>query len=141
MTSHYLNKAVLNKDASVQLVKTPNYHHCSSVHCSYYSCYLQLYHIIFIILSISENDFDSIKNQWLNTNNGGLHQFSIMFVFGKIEDPGTKSKFKNKILELKKLRIDSDYKNISIDKTISDSATNLAEDITKLLTLQFKYTI
>ncbi|MDH5604248.1 MAG: hypothetical protein OEY51_09920, partial [Cyclobacteriaceae bacterium] len=122
-----------------KLVNSPNYHYCSSVHCAYYSCYLQLYHIIFVILTTGKNDFNLKKKQWFNSNKGGIHNFSIMFVYDNIDNVPIKSNFKNKIYELKKLRVQSDYENVSIGFEVSKAAITLANEITKLLSTSFNY--
>jgi hypothetical protein len=138
MGSHYLSKSNLNLDAAERLIKNPNHHHASSIHCSYYSCYQKLAHILFKIVEYSQERYTSEYRQFNFRTKGGSHEFAIMLVYELLKDNKEDAKiFKNDILELKRLRVDSDYKEIWIEKPTSDEAFRLANSISKTLKRNF----
>lgn len=134
------NKSILNLDAAEVLIKSPNYHHCASVHCSYFSCLQVLKYILLTILNEKEEEIYTKRNAGIYKL--GEHEYFIQriheqFLQGK--DYQNASVFKNKIIELKSIRVVSDYKNDSIEIDKSDYALSLAKEILTLLKRKFKY--
>ena len=70
------------------------------------------------------------------------HEYLIEYLHRKLIEKKQlidASAFKNKINELKSLRTVSDYKTEPIDKTKSDKAYNLADEISMILKKAYKY--
>ena len=141
MSTLLRDKAILNFDAARILKETPNYHYCSSIHCSYFSCFQVVKYIIVEIYHIDDEAiYTSRKTDPIGTKGG--HEYIIELLRRKLierEEIKDASSFKNKIIELKSLRTNSDYLAIPIDKTISDKAYQLADDITGLLKRIYRY--
>jgi hypothetical protein len=135
------DKATLNFDAARILKESPNYHYCSSIHCSYFSCFQIVKYIVIEICRVDDASiYNSRKTDPLGTKSG--HEYLIEFLRRKLvekEEVKDASMFKNKITELKSLRTNSDYLAVQIDKTISDRAYNLANDIAAILKKVYRY--
>ncbi len=135
------NKSVINYDAAFALKESPNYHHCSSIHCSYYSCFQAVKHIIINILGVDDSAIYS--NRRIDPANiKSEHEYVIEYVhrriieLDKLEDAKA---FKNKINQLKSIRTNSDYKEITIEKEQSDAAYCLASEVITTLKKTFSY--
>lgn len=141
MSTLLRDKAILNFDAARLLKETPNYHHCSSIHCSYFSCFQIVKYIVIEIYHVDNDSINSSrKTDPLGTRSG--HEYLIELIRRKLvekKEIQDASIFKNKITELKSLRTNSDYLAVPIDKTISDKAYDLAIDITGILKKIYKY--
>ena len=141
MSTVLRDKATLNFDAAKLLKELPNYHHCSSIHCSYYYCFQVVKYIVVEIFNIDDSSIYSLRRTDLSRQKTE-HEFVIEFLHRKLiekSDTIGASTFKNKINELKSLRTNSDYKAISIDKQTSDKAYNLALEVTSILKKAFRY--
>lgn len=141
------NKAVTNLDAALILKEQPNRHHCSSIHCSYYSCFQAIKYIIITDLGLSDSDIIINREKESSLRNGKLikpseHDYLITLLhkniinLKKLDDAQT---FNENISKLKSLRNNSDYKPILIEKDKSDNALNYAEAVHKILRRIYKY--
>ena len=141
MSTLLRDKAIRNFDAARLLKETPNYHHCSSVHCSYFSCFQVVKYIVIEIYKVDDNSiYNSRKADPLGTRS--VHEYIIEVLRRKLvekKDIKEASIFKNKITELKSLRTNSDYLAVPIDKIISDKAYDLAIEITGILKKIYRY--
>jgi len=134
------DKSVVNLDAA-QLLKEKNYHYCSSIHCSYYSCFQAIKFILLSNFKINEQIFEARRITSPSIKRG-THDLYIYDLYGKLqsENLGEDAKnFKNSILALQTLRVQSDYKPVKMDKSHSDHAYNLAIKIQKILKRIYKY--
>ena len=139
MENVFLSKSELNLDAAEKLKNNPNNHHASSVHCSYYSCYQRLLHILYQILGYDLAQYDEEFRSFKLTQNGGNHEFMLQLFWQKIS---TKSiddakEFKTNFISLRKLRIDSDYRSLWLEKDSSEKAYNLALAIMRTVKKNF----
>ena len=141
------NKAITNLDAALILKELPNRHHCSSIHCSYYSCFQAIKYIIITDLGLSDADIINNREKESSLRNGKLikpseHDYLITLLhkniinLKKLDDAQT---FNENINKLKSLRNNSDYKPILIEKDKSDNALNYAEAVHKILRRIYKY--
>jgi hypothetical protein len=141
MYNHLKNKSVVNLDAAMKLKEIPNHHHCSSIHCSYYSCFQVVKYILLAVYDVKENTIYGQRSTGTQKQQGE-HEFIIDYLYRKIiesKDLNAAKDFKNNINLLKSLRTNSDYKDIAMDKQQSDQAYCLAEDIHKTLKKHFRY--
>lgn len=139
------DKAITNLDAALILKEQPNRHHCSSIHCSYYSCFQVIKYIIITDLGLS--DAEIVTNREKESLLSGRkkpseHDYLITLLhkniinLKKLDDAQT---FNENISKLKSLRNNSDYKPILIEKDKSDNALNYAETVHKILKRIYKY--
>jgi len=141
MSTFLRDKSTLNFDAAKLLKESPNYHHCSSIHCSYFSCFQVIKYIVIEIYGINEESIYMARRPD-PTRPKSEHEYLIEYLHRKLIEKKQlidASAFKNKINELKSLRTVSDYKTESIDKTKSDKAYNLADEISMILKKAYKY--
>lgn len=141
MSTLLRDKAILNFVAAELLKESPNYHYCSSIHCSYYSCFQVVKYIVVEIFNVDDGSiYTQRKADPIRPKTE--HEYVIEFLHRKLIERSetiSASTFKNKINELKSLRTNSDYKAISIDKPTSDKAYNLAIEVTAILKKAFRY--
>lgn len=139
MKNIFLSKSELSLDAAEKLKNNPHNHYSPSIHCSYYSCYQKLLHVLFKILGYSKEQYDNEFRLFRLKQEAGNHEFMLQLFWRKISakniDDGRD--FKNNFISLRKLRIDSDYLEIWIEKDKSDLAYHLAEAIHKNLRRNF----
>jgi hypothetical protein len=141
--NNFLSKSDLNLDAAERLKNNPNNHYSSSIHCSYYSCYQRLLDILYRILGYSEasfkQEFNDFKARQPIGQPIGPHDYMIQFFWDHLSTKSHEDAkdFRNNILLLKKLRTDSDYKDLWIEKDVSDRALVLATTIHKNLKKHF----
>lgn len=141
------NKAITNLDAALILKEPPNRHHCSSIHCSYYSCFQAIKYIILSDLGISESDIVQNREKASYVLNGrkvhpSEHDYLINFLHRNIIDLNQlkdAQTFNENINRLKSLRNNSDYKDLLIEKDKSDIALTYAETVHKVLKRIYKY--
>lgn len=132
-----------NFEAGVLLIDDKNSYYASSIHCFYYSTFQLTEFIIRDVIGISKKDVDIAVNRYLSTGSGNRasHDAKIMILYKELlslTSVRTANKYKDKILELKRLRHQSDYKNVKIDKPISGSAHDLCYQIKTTLYKEFK---
>lgn len=127
-------KSLFNIESAALLIEK-NYY-CSSVHCSYYSCFQLLKFTIKDFFELSYNDIESK----ISLSKMGSHKFIINYIEKEIKK-NTNSievqKFKRSIKDLKHFRTESDYENIEVNYEQSKKAYNLAEEIRGFLTKTF----
>lgn len=127
LMSFLLDKAEQNQKASLLLFG--EHQLCAAaVHAAYYSCLQMMIHIL-------------LKNHWKTTalydkiqKEGSSHNFYISEV-GKIVENRNRTDYRTfkKITELKRVRVDADYKDMNIDPDTGDKALTLAQNIQDLL--------
>lgn len=139
MKNVFLSKSELSLDAAEKLKNNPNHHHSSSIHCSYYSCYQRLLHVLYKVLNYSREQVDDEFRLFKLKQDGGTHEFMIHLFWRKISSRNIEDgqNFKNEIISLRKLRTESDYLEVWIEKDKSDLAYNLAESIHRNLRRNF----
>ena len=146
MFKYLRNKGVTNLDAATILKERPNHHHCSSIHCSYYSCFQIIKYIVLTDLGLTE--IDIIQNREKESLINGSktkkseHEYLISFVHRNIISLNHLTEaqtFNENISKLKSLRNVSDYENKLIEKDKSDVALSYAESIHKVLKKIYRY--
>lgn len=147
MMDNLNSKSVISMDAADRLRRNPNNHYCSSIHCSYYSCYQKLLFILYKTLSYTKKQYDEEYTTYRKNpanERSGIHEFTIALFYQKILTLSTPDAtndarvFKDKIMSLKKLRRDSDYEAVWITKEICDKAFDIADEVQKKLKKHFK---
>jgi hypothetical protein len=141
------DKAITNLDAALILKEQPNRHHCSSIHCSYYSCFQAIKYIIISDLGLSDADIITNREKESYLYNGKMvkpseHDFLITYLHKNIiylKELKDAQMFSENMNKLKSLRNNSDYKPILIEKDKSDNALNYAETVHKILKRIYKY--
>lgn len=139
--SHLSKKSSSNLLASTMLIA--NSHFASSVHCSYYAVFQHMTCVLNRKMSLSFEDI--LKNSKgpgshdyvINNTISFLHQSIIETDIVKKEVERTNiQKIRKKIIDLKLMRVQSDYHNFEIDNDTSDKALSISKEIiTKLNTL------
>ncbi len=136
-------KHKINFDAGKLLTADNNEYFAPSIHCYYYSIYQLTEYILRDVLNLSKTSIEESKKKYYSTggNQRSSHEVTIMICFMellKASSVKVATTYKDGMLELKKLRHQADYKNIHIDKEISDAAYKLCEKIQIELYTQFK---
>lgn len=125
---HLKNKSELNLGAAELLHKASYYP--SVVHCAYYSCIQLMKHIWLHSMGKSEQDLKIINN----SSNQGSHEILInqlkSFVRSKSQNDRD---FNRDILQLKRLRVNADYDDISIDYSKSNQSIGLSKATINIL--------
>ena len=107
---HLKNKSELNLGAAELLHKESYYP--PVVHCAYYSCIQLMKHIWLNSMGKSEQELKVINNN----SNQGSHEVLINQIKSFIQSKSQNDReFYNDILQLKRLRVNADYDDISID--------------------------
>jgi hypothetical protein len=139
------DKAITNLDAALILKEQPNRHHCSSIHCSYYSCFQAIKYIIFSDFGLTDADILTNRDLVAQTQNGkrpSEHDYLINYLHKNIiQQKALKEaqEFNENISKLKSLRNNSDYTITLIEKDKSDNAYSFAEEVHKILKKVYKY--
>ena len=123
--SHLENKSSHNIKAAKLLMDKSDFH-CSSVHCSYYSCVQLSKHILYRIGFKKEADNSRQK----------FHNYFKDTIFGYLRDKNQRFDavdFRNFVQELNTLRAEADYQDVEIDKPKADEAHKKAEKVIKIL--------
>jgi uncharacterized protein (UPF0332 family) len=133
MSEILLNKSEQNKDAA-QLLHDEHLY-CSSVHCSYYSCYQLMIHIIYNVLGHDEERYsesDEIKN-------ANSHNYTMNIIRQEIIKTNSNSirNFNDYIKFLKNHRKKADYQQINILKAESILVIQKAENFKTILKNSF----
>jgi uncharacterized protein (UPF0332 family) len=123
-----INKSEINYDSAKSLHDNGSYP--SVPHCAYYSCFQFMSHIWLKKLQKSEAELKSLKK-----TNEGSHEVLInqIKIYLDSKSPENGRTFNNNILALRKLRTDSDYRDIEITRTPSENSITLSKDILKIL--------
>ncbi len=127
-------KSLFNITASKLLIDNNLY--CSSVHCSYYSC--------FQLMKFTMKDFFDVDYSVLGTkislSGKKTHRYIIDYLENEIhKNAGLRDarNFKHKIKDLKVFREESDYENVEISIEQGQKAYNIANELRSFLTQQF----
>ncbi len=110
--------------------------YCSSVHCSYYSC--------FQLLKFTINDFFGIDYTTLGTqiaqSRKNSHRYIIEYIEVEIQNNvGLREErnFHHKIKDLKNFREESDYEEVEITNEQGQKAYKIANEVRALLSKIF----
>ena len=139
------DKAITNLDAAMILKEQPNRHHCSSIHCSYYSCFQAMKYIAFSDFGLTDADILTNRDLAAQAQNGRRpteHDYLINYLYKNIlQQKALKEaqEFSENINKLKSLRNNSDYTTTLIEKDKSDNAYTFAEAVHKILKRIYKY--
>lgn len=105
-------------------------------HCAYYSCVHLMQHVWYYKMGKTEADL----NQERHATNNGTHNVLInkigQFIKNNTANQNTNKDFQDfysKITQLKKLRVDADYKDDGFDITKSNKSITLAKDLLPIL--------
>ncbi|TDQ06243.1 hypothetical protein [Pedobacter metabolipauper] len=122
-------KSEMNYASAGHLQKLTYY--CSVVHCSYYSSVQLMKHILLNKIGKTEAE---IKSESSSTS-GGSHVYMINETFNylKLKNNKDLALFYNNINNLKKLRVEADYGEITIDHDKGKSSIHLSDEINKIL--------
>lgn len=127
----FLRKSEFNQKAVNLLIKEglP----APSVHCSYYSCILQMLYIIYGKLGYTKDSFDKYLKQ--KSNNPSSHKKTIQLIKGYLWekrydfDHNLYKNFQKDIGELKSLRVKADYTDQEISNDVGRKAKDLSVKI------------
>lgn len=105
-------------------------------HCAYYSCVHLMQHIWYHKMGKTETDLDQERK----TANTGIHNVLINKIGQYIKNSSTNRNayrdfqdFNSKITQLKRLRVNADYKDEVFDISKSNKSIALAKDILPIL--------
>jgi uncharacterized protein (UPF0332 family) len=125
---HLKNKSELSLGAA-ELLHNESFYP-SVVHCAYYSCIQLMKHIWLNSMGKSEQDLKVINS----SSNQGSHEILInqlkLFIKSKSQNDRD---FNRDILILKRLRVNADYDDISIDYTKSNQSIGLSKATLSIL--------
>lgn len=120
--SNYKNKSELNL-AAAELLHEQTYYP-PVAHCSYYSCHQLMLHVWYYVLKRTEKELLATK-----TMNEGSHEILINQIAKLVHNKNFDFRsFNNNIGILKKLRVDSDYRDIEVNYSISSRSINICKD-------------
>ena len=122
------NKSEINKLAADLLHKQSLYP--TVIHSAYYSC-LQL--VKHIIIKDSTKTEEEVEEQIRNSGESS-HEYMINLLTTSLKSKGKDFRlFNSNINQLKRLRVESDYRNISVDFNKSKNSIDLNEIVIKHL--------
>lgn len=125
---HLKNKSELNLGAAELLHEQSFYP--PVVHCAYYSCIQMMKHIWLNKIGKTEEQLKDLCSD----NNQGSHEVIINQLKIYIKSRSLNDRdFNNDILQLKRLRVKSDYNNESIDYSISAESIQLSKSALAVL--------
>lgn len=132
--SHFTNKSDIYLE--VAEMAESKYKYPAVAHCAYYSCLHWMQHIWYYKMRKTKQDLD-LK---CSTNRTGEHSVLINEIAGLIKgNPQNKNArndfqaFNNKIIQLRKLRVDADYSDKDFGMSKSSASISLAKDILPIL--------
>lgn len=103
-------------------------------HCAYYSCMLLVQHIWYDVMMKTESD---LKSECSNRKTGShevLINEVVKFMKNSFKDKrGEPNTFNNKILQLKRIRVEADYRDNMIDIRKSQNSIQLSKEILPIL--------
>ncbi|TVQ76376.1 MAG: hypothetical protein EA358_09540 [Flavobacteriales bacterium] len=125
---HLKNKSELNLGAAELLHQQCYYP--SVVHCAYYSCIQLMKHIWLNSMGKTEQDLRVLNS----STNQGSHEILINQLKSFIQSKSQNDRdFNRDILILKRLRVNADYDDISIDYTKSNQSIVLSKTTISIL--------
>jgi hypothetical protein len=119
-----------------QLISMTTPYYATSVHCSYYSCVQLMIHILIEDFGKTESEIDNEPR----AANMAFHNWIIDVFFREItirRNPREAYQFKQKIGELKRARVNADYRNIAIIEQTSRIALQKAHQTINYLNTNF----
>lgn len=126
--SKLLQKSEFNFVSAQLLVK--NCYYAPSIHCYYYSCHQKLLHVLYYVLQKTEMDLTALQR----STNSGSHEVAISEVYKSFGSNKSEARiFNTNIGQLKKLRVDSDYKDIEVHSNVSNNAESLVVEINRII--------
>lgn len=105
-------------------------------HCAYYACYQIFKHLRLYKIGKSEAELEALCK---SKPREGSYEVLINQIISHIKNYVFQNKevdsrvINNKIGQLKKLRVQADYKDLSFDSTCSSNAISLSNDIIPIL--------
>jgi len=128
-----LQKSGFNFDSAQLLIK--NNYYAPSIHCFYYSCLQKLLHILYHKLQKSETELILLQNNSAK----GSHEIAINEVYKSFESNKSLAReFVSQMNQLKKLRVEADYKEVEILIDKSQKAKNAVIEVNDILKQIFK---
>jgi hypothetical protein len=107
-----------------------------SVHCSYYSCIQLMKHLVINYFEDFENDNDFEYQQ--RESGKGSHEFLINYIYRKLNEIGGNCRnFNSIIVQLKRKRIQADYKEILVNESESKWAIEKSLEVNNELKTSF----
>jgi uncharacterized protein (UPF0332 family) len=100
----------------------------SVIHYAYYSCIQMIIYVLRVKFNHSENDLKPDNGEKVGAHEKLINTVSLYFQKNGYQQM---KKFVSEINDLKRLRIDADYKDISIDYDKSSSSIKLSKSIVK----------
>jgi hypothetical protein len=141
--SHLLNKSKLNKNAAFFLyTDAPESYYAASVHCSYYSCLQKIIHLKDAFSNKYSELNIAVKGGKGNSHNDYI--WKIGFLIGKESSKAHADKNKDRrdikslLEQLKDLRLEADYYDMSIEKDKAEKAYNCSIEIHKIIKMHLK---
>lgn len=121
------NKSQCNEQAAKLLLEQNL--HSSSIHCSYYRCLQDIKDKLITVFEYTEEDLN------LRMEKGHSHIILINLIKSELirSNYSLSQKFTNTITNLKGKRVDADYYNKEINKSMSSASISLADSIIQLL--------
>jgi len=130
---HLKEKSKSNFNAAKLLVNKQ--YNAPSVHCYYYSTLQLMKYFLLLKDGKSEIEFDKKAGKAEQGSHNWIHNEMVMHLFKS--DFAAANTLKTDIAKLKRLRIDSDYKNKSMAKKDSQKAEELAVKLLNILNENF----
>jgi len=125
---HLKNKSELNLGAA-ELLHNQSYYP-SVVHCAYYSCVQLMKHTWLSSMGKTDEELRILNNN----SRDGSHEVLInqikLFIKSKSHNDRD---FNRDILQLKRLRVNADYDDVSIDYTKSNQSISLSKSTQQIL--------
>lgn len=113
-----------------------NYYYPAVAHCAYYSCFHLMQHIWFYKLRKTQNQLEvECSNKKTGRHNILINEIG-KYIKGNPNNRNARNDFQlfnSKIIQLKKLREDADYKDDSFDITKSQRSRILASELIPIL--------
>ena len=138
-TSYLLDKSAQNRKAARLLLHREKLY-ASSVHCGYYSCIQKVLHVLQVYFT--EEFDDMVKNAKdpegdKRSGKGDFHGGYIKLISWAIMDHLKQNKdgrkIRDKLIELKKFRIKSDYYDVEINEYLATKADAHVEEVHKII--------
>lgn len=129
--SRHKNKSGLFEAAAGVLMS--QYQYLPVPHSAYYSCYQLLKHIWLYKLNKTEEE---LQAQISLNGAKASHEYLINQIIPFVTDPHdlrARRDFRNKLTQLKALRTQADYTDISVDRVFAEKAIDLMNDLLRVL--------
>ena len=126
--SQLKSKSEINFTAAKHLLDTTSYFP-TVVHSSYYSCIQLIKHILVYKMGISEQELDNkIQNDRRGSHDYMINRIKVHLIELKLEWRDF-----DKISQLKKLRTEADYKDITIDFSKGRNSVDISLSVLNVL--------